>query len=74
MGVIEVLPTPAGRLLMDLFREGCQVGVSSRGWASLREANGCITVQNDFELITCVSPLFSTLTRLFSTTACTLTT
>uniref|UniRef100_A0A7S1XAC1 Uncharacterized protein n=1 Tax=Tetraselmis chuii TaxID=63592 RepID=A0A7S1XAC1_9CHLO len=52
MGVIEVLPTPAGRLLMDLFREGCQVGVSSRGWASLREANGCITVQNDFELIT----------------------
>lgn len=53
MGVIEVLPTPSGNLLMELYREGCQVGVSSRGWASLKESpRGCITVQGDFELIT----------------------
>ncbi len=52
MGAIEVLPTPAGKILIDLFKSGCQVGVSSRGWASLREQNGCITIQDDFELIT----------------------
>lgn len=53
MGVIEVLPTPSGKLLTELYREGCQVGVSSRGWASLKESpSGCITVQGDFELIT----------------------
>ena len=52
MGYIEVLQTPAGKLLGELFKSGCQVGVSSRGWASLREVNGWITIQEDFELIT----------------------
>jgi len=51
-GAIEVLPTPSGKLLMELYKSGRQVGVSSRGWASLRDENGCITIQDDFELIT----------------------
>ena len=52
VGAIEVLPTPSGKLLMELYKSGRQVGVSSRGWASLRDENGCITIQDDFELIT----------------------
>jgi len=52
MGMIEVLPTPSGKIVMDLMKSGCQVGVSSRGWASLQEEKDCIRIQNDFELIT----------------------
>ena len=53
-GYIEVLDTPSGRLIKRLYSRGCKLGVSSRGWASLRELPGkdykCI--MDNFELIT----------------------
>jgi hypothetical protein len=53
-GFIEVLDTPSGRLIKHLYSRGCKLGVSSRGWASLRELPGkdykCI--MDNFELIT----------------------
>eukprot|EP00892_Ulva_mutabilis_P006160 jgi/Ulvmu1/3916/UM018_0139.1 len=53
-GFIEVLDTPSGRLVRHLYERGCKLGVSSRGWASLREIPGkpykCI--MDNFELIT----------------------
>lgn len=52
-GCIEVLPTPSGLLLWDLYSRGVKVGVSSRSWASLvRTKNGACQVGDDMELIT----------------------
>ncbi|KXZ48692.1 hypothetical protein GPECTOR_26g595 [Gonium pectorale] len=53
-GTIEVLPTPSGLLLWELYSRGVKLGVSSRGWASLRSdpASKCVFVDDDFELIT----------------------
>jgi hypothetical protein len=52
MGYVEVLNTPAGKMLRDLYEHGFQLGMSSRGWATLKEEDGFIWIQNDFELIT----------------------
>jgi hypothetical protein len=52
MGYVEVLGTPAGNMLRDLYQHGFQLGMSSRGWATLKEHDGFIIIQNDFELIT----------------------
>ena len=52
MGFVEVLPTEAGLMLRDLYCAGYQLGVSSRGWATLKERDGFIYIQDDFELIT----------------------
>ena len=54
VGVVEVLPTPCGNMLRDLYLMGERLGVSSRGWASLRsgDASGAVVIQDDFELIT----------------------
>ncbi|KAG1667579.1 hypothetical protein FOA52_014660 [Chlamydomonas sp. UWO 241] len=54
MGTIEILPTPSGLLLWELYSQGIKLGVSSRGWASLRTdpRQRCIYVDDDFELIT----------------------
>ncbi len=56
MGEVEVLSTPAGNILKELFKNGIKLGISSRGLGSvkeLREANGdeTVEVQDDFELI-----------------------
>ncbi|KAF5843548.1 hypothetical protein DUNSADRAFT_14464 [Dunaliella salina] len=53
-GTIEVLPTPSGLLLWELYAQGIKLGVSSRGWASLRTDTRakCVFVDDDFELIT----------------------
>mmetsp|Transcript_1518 Transcript_1518/g.1727 ORF Transcript_1518/g.1727 Transcript_1518/m.1727 type:complete len:360 (-) Transcript_1518:514-1593(-) len=51
-GYVEVLPTPAGAMLKDLYLAGCRLGMSSRGWATLKEKDGCVYIQDDFELIT----------------------
>eukprot|EP00198_Chlamydomonas_reinhardtii_P008187 XP_001697524.1 predicted protein [Chlamydomonas reinhardtii] len=53
-GTIEVLPTPSGLLLWELYSRGVKLGVSSRGWASLRSdpTSKCVFVDDDFELIT----------------------
>ena len=51
---LQVLDTPSGRLVRSLYERGCKLGVSSRGWASLRDLPGkrykCI--MSNFELIT----------------------
>jgi hypothetical protein len=51
MGKIEILPTPAGNILKALIESGITVGVSSRGMGSLKEVNGILEVQDDFELL-----------------------
>ena len=51
-GEVEILPTPAGKILQALFASGITVGISSRGMGSVQEgANGIVTVQEDFELL-----------------------
>mmetsp|Transcript_17086 Transcript_17086/g.54522 ORF Transcript_17086/g.54522 Transcript_17086/m.54522 type:complete len:306 (-) Transcript_17086:115-1032(-) len=39
-------------MLKDLYLAGCRLGMSSRGWATLKEKDGCVFIQDDFELIT----------------------
>lgn len=53
-GTIEILPTPSGLLLWELYSQGIKLGVSSRGWASLRTdpKTDSVIVDDDFELIT----------------------
>ena len=52
IGTIEILPTPSGNILTELFRNGITVGVSSRGMGSLQpDSNGVQEVHDDFELL-----------------------
>jgi len=51
MGKIEVLNTPSGRILKELFAANITVGISSRGMGSVSESQGIIKVQDDFELL-----------------------
>ena len=53
MGKVEILDTPAGKILKELFRNEITVGISSRGMGSVQEnmAEGTVEVQDDFELI-----------------------
>lgn len=52
MGKIEILPTPSGNILTQLFKNGITVGVSSRGMGSLKQGDGGVQeVQDDFELL-----------------------
>tara|TARA_R100001369_G_scaffold34618_3_gene59685 strand:+ start:3872 stop:4486 length:615 start_codon:yes stop_codon:yes gene_type:complete len=56
VGTVELLTTPSGNILKELFKNGIKLGISSRGLGSVeqvREANGdSITkVGDDFELI-----------------------
>ena len=52
-GVVEILSTPAGNILKELFRNGITVGISSRGMGSVKEnmSEGTVEVQEDFELL-----------------------
>ena len=55
LGTVEVLSTPAGNILKELFKSGIKLGISSRGLGSvepMRESDGdTVEVQPDFELI-----------------------
>ena len=56
MGTVEVLGTPAGNILKELFKSGIKLGISSRGLGSVKEMNEAegddtVEVQPDFELI-----------------------
>jgi hypothetical protein len=53
MGEVEVLSTPAGNILKELFRNGITVGISSRGMGSVKDnvTEGTVEVQDDFELL-----------------------
>ena len=52
-GKVEILSTPAGNILKELFRNGITVGISSRGMGSVKEnmSEGTVEVQDDFELL-----------------------
>ena len=52
MGKIEVLPTPSGNILKELFINKITVGISSRGMGSVQSlGEGTVEVQDDFELL-----------------------
>jgi hypothetical protein len=52
MGKIEVLPTPSGNILKELFVNKITVGISSRGMGSVQSlGEGTVEVQDDFELL-----------------------
>jgi hypothetical protein len=53
MGEVEILSTPAGNILKELFRNGITVGISSRGMGSVKDnmSEGTVEVQDDFELL-----------------------
>tara|TARA_B100000287_G_scaffold127516_1_gene119552 strand:+ start:2078 stop:2677 length:600 start_codon:yes stop_codon:yes gene_type:complete len=55
LGTVEVLSTPAGNILKELFKSGIKLGISSRGLGSvepMQEAgDDTVEVQPDFELI-----------------------
>ena len=55
-GTFEILDTPAGRILKELFANNITVGVSSRGLGSVEEnysedGESTVTVQDDFEVL-----------------------
>lgn len=53
IGSIEVLPTPNGNILKELFRANIRLGISSRGMGTVQKDmhEGADIVQDDFELI-----------------------
>ena len=60
MGTVEVLSTPSGNILKELFKSGIKLGISSRGLGSVEpiqedeQGEGeedTVEVQPDFELI-----------------------
>ena len=56
VGTVEVLGTPAGNILKELFKSGIKLGISSRGLGSVKELDendekDTVQVQPDFELI-----------------------
>jgi len=51
-GEAEVLSTPAGKILESLIKSGVKLGISSRGFGSVKDNNGLNEVQEDFKLVT----------------------
>ena len=57
VGTVEVLGTPSGNILKELFKAGIKLGISSRGLGSVKELSEgdghdpVVQVQPDFELI-----------------------
>ena len=55
IGTVEVLSTPSGNILKELFKSGIKLGISSRGMGSvkevMKEGDNTLEVQPDFELI-----------------------
>jgi len=56
LGTVEVLGTPSGNILKELFKSGIKLGISSRGMGSVEtvtedSGDSVVKVQPDFELI-----------------------
>ena len=53
VGMIEVLPTPNGNILKELFKANIRLGISSRGMGTVKKDvnENADLVQDDFELI-----------------------
>ena len=52
-GAVQILETPSGKILKELFKAGVTLGISSRGLGSVKELykESAVEVQEDFELI-----------------------
>ena len=50
-GVVELLDTPAGKILQSLVESGVTLGISSRGVGSTKREGDKQIVQDDFQLI-----------------------
>ncbi len=52
MGTVEVLSTPSGNILKELFKSNIRLGISSRGLGTVKKlSENTDQVQDDFELI-----------------------
>jgi hypothetical protein len=52
VGTVEILNTPAGKILKELFEAGITLGISSRGLGTTQTiGENTVEVQDDFELI-----------------------
>lgn len=51
VGTVEILNTPAGKILQELLDAGIALGISSRGMGSVQKLEGVNQVQEDFELL-----------------------
>jgi len=53
VGTVEVLPTPNGNILKELFKANIRLGISSRGMGTVKKDvnENADLVQDDFELI-----------------------
>lgn len=52
VGSIEILPTPSGNILKELFKSNIRLGVSSRSMGTLKElSEGTSMVNDDLDLI-----------------------
>ncbi len=56
IGTVEVLSTPSGNILKELFKNNIKLGISSRGLGTVEEISegkdkGTMKVKDDFELI-----------------------
>ena len=53
MGTVEILNTPAGKILQEIINAKCTVGISSRGMGSVKQISedGTVAVEQDFELM-----------------------
>lgn len=52
LGRAEILDTPNGKILQELFSAGATVGISSRGSGSVKRSNDGEVVQEDYKLET----------------------
>lgn len=53
VGEAEILPTEKGKILETLLKSGCKIGVSSRGFGSVKSNDdGVDVVQEDYRLVT----------------------
>jgi len=51
-GDVEILPTPSGNILRELFRNNITVGISSRAMGSVTPiGEGLVQVEDDLDLI-----------------------
>lgn len=51
MGEVEILSTPSGNILKELFKSGIKLGISSRGLGSVKQVEEGNMVQDDFDLL-----------------------
>ena len=51
VGIVELLDTPAGKILQSLVESGVTLGISSRGVGSTKDSGAAQVVQEDFQLI-----------------------